>query len=172
MNSSIEVLFILKEGNIKDYVSQIHAMLRKDGFDISTDDNYCLNDSEDEIYEPKQISDPQEVLNLITFHPYGGYLHYSLDDKKILIAFETVNNNCVRAITFSIFENDYIASKKRYDSLISSVSFGLNSIRTIQGIDLMDTLDWEDEVHRIDQDIYDGTYVLDIRHEKVISDYR
>lgn len=176
MSGHTETFLVLPPQPLRLTLEAVFSVLYAHGLELSPDDYILLNDTEEEDFDlDTQIPINGNPLALFTLlaHPGGGIVPFDLEQSFFHVASTSLKNNLIHGLTFFMFEGEYRYHQSVYDAIVNECHQQFNSLRTIQGWNLMDYIDSEaGEIERVYQGIFAGEYALDLRGATIITDKR
>jgi hypothetical protein len=172
-----ETFIVIKERPLKEALVWVFHLLEKNNI-LPALDEYepiLLNDTEqeefddDEIY-PKSI---EEAKDSILNHPTGGIIAFKFGKYILNMGCTCLRDNHLAGLSIWIHDYAYRENTELYDKVIDHLHNGLSSLRTIQGWNMMDYIDGEeDEILRVYSGNFQGEFKLDLRGDKIVKDGR
>lgn len=172
-----ETFIVIKESPIREVLVWVFDLLEKKSI-LPALDEYepiLLNDTEQEEFDDVQIypKSVEEARDVILNHPTGGIISFEFGKYILKIGCTCLRDNYLSGLSIWIHDYAYREEAKSYDRIIDLLHGGLSSLRTIQGWNLMDFIDGEeDEVLRVQSGKFQGEFKLDLRGDKIIMDRR
>ncbi|MCG8575322.1 MAG: hypothetical protein MI810_10590 [Flavobacteriales bacterium] len=176
-----ETFMVIEERPFKETFSTLFELLKKHELYPCLDEYepILLNDTEEEEFEtieelevyPKSH---EEAYQAVLEHPTGGIIAFDLGGYVLNFSPTCLKDHTINAISIWIHDSAYREDIfDRYNQLIDDIHLRFGSLRTIQGWNMMDFVDSEeDEVLRVYKGDFKGEYKLDLRGEIVITDRR
>lgn len=176
MSESYEVLVLIPDKlPVKEAVYKTHQIIYDMGGSIDEDCMLILNDTEDVNPDIEYIENDEAALNTLVNWSALGAINYAMPDAIITVEYAGEAPFTVQAVRITIpdtiiFDKDGSESKDRYAFLANLLHESLRAKRTIVDWGLMYMgVYWKEEIERLNNGEYLGSYSVDLRAEKEIS---
>lgn len=159
-----ETLVIFPDAIINDEViNKVQTIFIELNAKILLNNFFCLRASKEAEETPKKIIDENDALNRIIENPFAGWIQYSFKGCTILVSFISLTPLKINGILLSAFAEEYEFQKTKLNVIINQLHMEFKALRTIQGINIFDDFEPEEEILRVNRGSFIGKYKIDMR---------
>jgi hypothetical protein len=168
MASYIDSLSVLESSyDVAEILSLLRKLFNQHGLIFVPDTHVILHDHRSHEHEPEVVSSENEALKIIGSWPALGGTQYVFGKHMLSVFLYGTEDFKVDVITTSTASSPYVMEpqfKVHYDLLVTAIHNSVKAIRTIADRELLspDSF-WKEELVRVRENIFLGTYGMDLR---------